>query len=245
MFDSHFCKTLKELSHSGIAIVENVYTEKEVEEIIQLIDSKGIGEQFGVRAFLSVYPDIAQKVFTQKLIALVKTISPTCNKSIKSIYFNKPQNANWVVNWHQDLTINLTDKKETPNFKNWRVLADRTVVQPSTEMLENIFTIRIHLDDCTAQNGALRVIEKSHNRGVVDTRQWQKKKNEQERICEVKKGGVLLMKPLTLHSSKRTENEQNRRVIHIEFTDSKLPDGLQWKEKMELIKHTQSQLNQN
>ena len=42
------------------------------------------------------------------------------------------------------------------------------------------------------------------------------------------------MKPMILHSSKRVENEMNRRVIHIEFTDKELPNGLKWKEKINL-----------
>ena len=41
------------------------------------------------------------------------------------------------------------------------------------------------------------------------------------------------MKPLILHASKRTENQMNRRVIHIEFTDKEIPQALNWKEKIE------------
>ena len=57
-------------------------------------------------------------------------------------------------------------------------------------------------------------------------KEWLKNKEGVERICEVNKGGILIMKPLILHSSKRTENQKNRRVIHIEFTDKELPIGL-------------------
>ena len=42
------------------------------------------------------------------------------------------------------------------------------------------------------------------------------------------------MKPLILHASKRTENEMNRRVIHIELSNSKLPNGLEWNENIEI-----------
>lgn len=100
-------------------------------------------------------------------------------------------------------------------------------------MLESIFTIRIHLDDCTKENGALRLIEGSHKKGVIQISDWIVNKEGTETICEVNKGGVLIMKPLTLHASRRSENEQNRRVIHIEFTDQELPDGLGWKELIE------------
>jgi ectoine hydroxylase-related dioxygenase (phytanoyl-CoA dioxygenase family) len=47
---------------------------------------------------------------------------------------------------------------------------------------------------------------------------------------EVKKGGILMMKPLIFHSSKRTENAASRRAIHIEFSSKELPKPLIWHE---------------
>lgn len=135
------------------------------------------------------------------------------------------------------MTINLKEKREALGFKNWRTTSERTVVQPTRAILENIFTIRIHLDDCKKENGALRVIEDSHKNGVITIKDWIVQKEGIERICEVGKGGILIMKPLILHASKRTENQKNRRVIHIEFSDVKLPSELEWKEKIELDKH--------
>ena len=221
------------LEKYGFQIIDNVFSIKEVDDILTLINSSSIKNEFGVREFLLDNPEIFKKVFTRKLIAIIKNISPNCNKLIKSIYFDKPPNANWVVNWHQDLTINLIDKKEIPNFRNWRVQSERTIVQPDRAFLESIFTIRIHLDDCTETNGALRIIEASHQLGVVKMKDWIKQKEGVEKICEVQKGGILIMKPLTLHSSRRSENQRNRRIIHLEFTDKELPDGLNWKEKIE------------
>jgi ectoine hydroxylase-related dioxygenase (phytanoyl-CoA dioxygenase family) len=86
------------------------------------------------------------------------------------------------------------------------------------------------LDHCTSENGALKVIEKSHKHGVIAIEEWKQDKPGTERICEVPLGGIQLMKPLTLHSSYRTENNQHRRVIHLEFTDQELPEGLEWNE---------------
>lgn len=224
------------LTQKGFEIIENVYSKVELNDIIQLIESKEIGGKFGVREFLVDNPDIADKIFTKKLLSIIKSISPNRNKSIKSIYFDKPPNANWIVNWHQDLTINLTNRREVTGFKNWRTNQVHTVVQPSRKILERIFTIRVHLDDCTKENGALGVIENSHKNGIIEVKDWISHKTGIEKICEVKAGGTLMMKPLILHSSRRTENQKNRRVIHIEFTDSELPNGLRWKEKMTLFK---------
>ena len=227
----HMMKT--ELENIGFTTVESIYSEREIEEILKILNEKEISGQFGVREFLFKNPEIRSKIFNKRLKEIVKQISPKCTNSIKSIYFDKPPNSNWIVNWHQDLTINLSYRKEVDQYKNWRETKERTVVQPNRELLENIFTIRIHLDKCTKQNGALRVIEESHLKGTIDTTEWIKTKVGKETICEVGKGGILIMKPLLLHSSRRTENDLNRRVIHIEFTDQKLPNGLKWKERVE------------
>jgi L-ribulose-5-phosphate 3-epimerase UlaE len=224
---------METLERQGYQIIEEVYTTKEVDQLIELINEKDLNNEFGLREFLSDNLDIAKLVFNERLIRIIKGISPNCDKSIKSIYFDKPPTANWIVNWHQDLTINLEGgKQEIEEYINWRTKPERTTVQPNLELLESIFTIRIHLDDCNERNGALRVIEQSHKNGVIEIKQWNETKEGEEHICEIGKGGVLLMKPLTLHSSRRTGNNKSRRVIHIEFTEKELPEKLKWKEQI-------------
>jgi len=223
-----------QLDEKGFQIVEGIYSEQEVQQLLHLLNQANIEQQFGIREFLIKYPTLQKAVFNKALLNLIKKIAPNCTKAIKSIYFDKPPNANWIVNWHQDLTINLVAKSDVPNFINWRVKAERTIVQPNIELLNDIFTIRIHLDDCNQSNGALRVIEGSHKNGVIDIKNWVETKEGIEHICEIDKGGVLLMKPLTLHTSRRTENEMPRRVIHIEFCTKELPMNLAWREAIPL-----------
>jgi hypothetical protein len=49
--------------------------------------------------------------------------------------------------------------------------------------------------------------------------------------CAVGAGGVLVMRPLLLHASAPAEKPAHRRVIHLEFASSNLPDGLAWFER--------------
>ena len=64
----------------------------------------------------------------------------------KSIYFDKPEKSNWFVAYHQDLTISVDKKVETENFENWTIKQNQFAVQPPKEILEQNFTIRIHID---------------------------------------------------------------------------------------------------
>lgn len=154
--------------------------------------------------------------------------------TVKSIYFDKPEKSNWYVAYHQDLTISVDKKAELKNFGPWTSKQNQFAVQPPLDILENIFTIRIHLDDTDENNGALKVVPTSHAKGIYrpETINWNV---ETENICSVGKGGIMVMKPLLLHSSIRTTNGKKRRVIHIEFSDKELPNELSWSEKLEII----------
>lgn len=226
----------KELNKLGFEIIEHVYSAREINTIISVIENQYLENKFGIREFLLNQPILHEIIFNEKLIQVIKSISSSCNKIIKSVYFDKPPSANWIVNWHQELTINLVERKEINGYKNWRVTKNRVIVRSPREFLEKIFTIRIHLDDCMEENGALRIIEGSHKEGVIEIKDWMKDKKGTEKVCEVKAGGIIIMKPLILHSSRRTENMKNRRVIHVEFTDEELPNVLSWKEMMKINK---------
>ncbi len=79
----------------------------------------------------------------------------------------------------------------------------------------------------------LKVVPGSHQKGWYrpETIDWS---NETEVSCVVPRGGVMIMKPLLLHSSGRTTNNKKRRVVHIEFSATELPQDLQWSERMDL-----------
>ncbi len=142
----------------------------------------------------------------------------------KSIYFDKPEASNWFVAYHQDLTISVNQRASIEGFDFWTVKQGQFAVQPPLDMLQDNFTVRIHLDDTDEHNGALNVIPQSHRKGIYrpETIDWEK---ETEVSCAVGQGGVMITKPLLLHSSGRTTNHRKRRVIHIEFSNRELPAG--------------------
>ncbi|MDB4918635.1 phytanoyl-CoA dioxygenase family protein [Mucilaginibacter sp.] len=148
---------------------------------------------------------------------------------VKSIYFDKPEKSNWFVAWHQDLTISVDRKIELLGYGSWTIKLNQFAVQPPIEILQDNFTIRIHLDDTDAGNGALKVIPGSHLKNIcrVDSLDWE---NETETTCKVNAGGVMIMRPLLLHASNRTTVNKKRRVVHIEFSKTELPVPICWAE---------------
>jgi len=221
------------LTEDGFAIQDTLFSKAAIEELIAIIDhSKKTDNNFAIRQFFESVPVAKKVIFNQVLPSFFTQNFDTNYFLIKAIYFDKPPTANWIVPWHQDLTIVTNQKTKQGGYTKWRLKNGVHYVHPPIEILENIITIRIHLDDCTKANGALKVIPRSHLNGIGKKLDFTQEKPV---ICEVKRGGVLLMKPLLFHASKRTTNNLNRRVIHLEFANKELVPPLTYRERIEFM----------
>lgn len=226
------------LNSNGFTSISNIYSPAEADEITALIDKANTSNDtfrkskdlFAIRQFIKEVPDSAPLIFNDNFKQVIQQVLGEGFFVVKSIYFDKPHSSNWYVSYHQDLTISVTKKIELVGYESWTIKQGQFAVKPPLEILENIFTIRIHLDDTDENNGALKVIPASHLKGVYrpETIDWTKEKEE---VCSIPKGGIMLMKPLLLHSSSRTTNNKKRRVIHVEFSKDSLPNGLEWAEQ--------------
>ncbi|PZU84958.1 MAG: phytanoyl-CoA dioxygenase [Chryseobacterium sp.] len=228
-----------EISEKGFTIINNIFFEKEINQIINIIESIDTSKEtvrksedlFAIRQFLKEVPESHQFIFNDNIKKIINEIFGNDYFAVKSIYFDKPEKSNWYVSYHQDLTISVDKKVDLEGFGPWTTKQNQFAVQPPIDYLKNIFTIRIHLDDTDENNGALKVVPNSHSKEIYrpETIDWN---IETEEICSVNKGGVMIMKPLILHGSNRTVNNKKRRVIHIEFSNLELPNVLNWSERM-------------
>jgi ectoine hydroxylase-related dioxygenase (phytanoyl-CoA dioxygenase family) len=103
------------------------------------------------------------------------------------------------------------------------------------DFLKDTVTIRIHLDDTDETNGALKVIPGSHNKKLSNEEVSLITQNSIPYICDVEACGILIMKPLLLHSSSKATSQKHRRVIHLEFNTKNLPNSLEWAERIEIL----------
>jgi len=234
-------KHIAEINSKGFTIINDIYSENEIGKLISLIENstenktknatfRKSQDLFAIRQFHKEIPETLPYIFNENLKGIVESNFGKGYFITKSIYFDKPEKSNWFVAYHQDLTISVNKKTETANFENWTVKQNQFAVQPPKEILEDNFTIRIHLDKTTKDNGALKVINNSHSKGILRIENMDFEK-EKETMCEVEKGGIMIMKPLLFHASNKTTNNERRRVIHIELSKQQLPEDLEWSEK--------------
>lgn len=235
----------EKIKSNGFLIINFFYNKSEVDKLTSIIEGtidknnqnitfRKSDDLFAIRQFHKEIPQALEVIFNQKMKDFIKLNFGSDFFITKSIYFDKPEASNWFVAYHQDLTISVNKKVLLENYKNWTVKQNQFAVQPPKGILENNFTIRIHLDDTSLENGALKVINKSHLNGIVRTVNIE---NQVETICEVDKGGIMIMKPLLFHASNKTTNNKRRRVIHLEFSNQNLAQDLQWAEKLEWKKN--------
>lgn len=234
-------KNIAEINSKGFTIINDIYSENEIGKLISLIENstenktknatfRKSQDLFAIRQFHKEIPETLPYIFNENLKGIVESNFGKGYFITKSIYFDKPEKSNWFVAYHQDLTISVNKKTETANFENWTVKQNQFAVQPPKEILEDNFTIRIHLDKTTKDNGALKVINNSHSKGILRIENMDFEK-EKETMCEVERGGIMIMKPLLFHASNKTTNNERRRVIHIELSKQQLPEDLEWSEK--------------
>lgn len=217
------------LQENGFSIVEEVFKEEEINRIIEFIEQNRF--EFSERQLLNRFPELQEIIFQSKRFR--ELYSTICDKNYflsKAIYFNKPMKSNWFVSYHQDLSISVKKKIEYEGYNSWTNKKGQLGVIPPIIVLENLITFRIHLDDTDATNGCLKVISKSHKKGIIRVDGFfEASKYGVEIDCNIDKGGIMLMKPLLLHSSQKSVSENDRRVIHLEFCNQEIP--MQWLEK--------------
>lgn len=186
----------------------------------------------GLRNVLRASSRAATVASSDKFISAVSDLIGGKAFPVRAILFDKTDGANWGVPWHQDLAIAVAERIDTSGFGPWSVKEGIVHVQPPHHILANMITVRLHLDDCAADNGALRVLPGSHTEGELSAEAMADWAAGQEPVtCEIPKGGALLMRPLLLHASSPAKNPSHRRVLHVDYAAIDLPNGLKWSER--------------
>ncbi|MBX9940268.1 MAG: phytanoyl-CoA dioxygenase family protein [Candidatus Obscuribacterales bacterium] len=151
-------------------------------------------------------------------------------KAVRAIFFDKNPERNWYVTWHQDLTIALKRKVETPGYSAWSMKDDIVHVQPPVAVLEEMVALRLHFDDCDNDNGPLKIICGSHKLGRLEKDSYSLNgvAGNAEKVLTAAAGQIIAMKPLVVHASSKSVKPLHRRVLHVEYAACSLPSPLEF-----------------
>jgi ectoine hydroxylase-related dioxygenase (phytanoyl-CoA dioxygenase family) len=233
LFDpKEYCARIHEL---GFAIVTQVLEDSELDTIISDLSQSSQGQSsrhgktYAVRNLLASSQAVAYLAQSEDIRALVQAVLESEPFPVRAILFDKVPEANWPVAWHQDQFIPADQRLDVPGFTSWSIKKGVPHVRPPVTVLERMLTLRIHLDDCSADNGALKVVPGSHKLGLLTEERIRDMVAASDvTVCAATRGSVLAMRPLLLHASGSAVSPFHRRVIHLEYAADRLPGGLKW-----------------
>jgi ectoine hydroxylase-related dioxygenase (phytanoyl-CoA dioxygenase family) len=218
---------VSKVEENGFAVVPSCLNEQTVEALRSHVGDSAYAQR-NLLSLLAIR-ELARSAPVREIVGTV--LGPKCF-AVRGILFNKTEQSNWKVVWHQDLTIAVSERRDVEGFGPWTKKAGVVHVQPPAEIMNRILAIRLHLDESGPDNGPLRVIPASHKQGRLSVDQVASCPKTNAVTCIVPFGGVLLMRPLLLHASSACVVPKPRRVIHLEFAAEELPHGLEWHDRI-------------
>lgn len=229
--------SLEQIESDGFSILPSVFDQAKVAGLldeIQLAIERGsdgnikssLGETYAARNLATLNPELLDSWKCPELTDLLNTVLGPDVGLVRILYFDKHPNRTWSLPWHKDMTVAVKDNNiPSERFTKPTRKSGVDHVEASTEQLQEMLTLRIHLDEVTDENGPLEVARGSHLNGKSPDQS-----NEQVTIHSAA-GDVLAMRPLLSHASgSSTEGTtRHRRILHLEFASNPdLPDGFEW-----------------
>ena len=150
-------------------------------------------------------------------------------RPVRAVLFDKSPAANWRVAWHQDRTIAVRERVETPGFGPWSTKDGLTHVAPPIDVLARMITLRLHLDEVDGSNAPLRMAVGSHRLGHVPAGDVATEaRRAEQRPSLARPGDVWAYRTPILHASDRATGNRRRRVLQVDYADFDLPGSLEW-----------------
>jgi ectoine hydroxylase-related dioxygenase (phytanoyl-CoA dioxygenase family) len=174
----------------------------------------------GIRHMLRC-PDVASLARRPRLLEMATAALGKPARPFGATLFDKSPQANWLVVWHQDTALPLSERRDVPGWGPWSVKSGVIYAHAPATALTRVVALRVHLDDSTLLNGPLRLLPGSHRQGVLGDEEIAELVRTTTPVdCLAQRGSVVLMRPLVVHASSKQLAPAPRRVIHIEYTDA-------------------------
>jgi ectoine hydroxylase-related dioxygenase (phytanoyl-CoA dioxygenase family) len=216
------------VANDGFAIIPGVVSECEIADLRAVLDRSELRRsRAGMRHALR-NAGVAALARDSRLIAMAQEVLGTAALPFRATLFDKSRTSNWLVVWHQDTALPLREKREVPGWGPWSIKDGVNYAHAPASVLEQVLALRLHLDDSMAENGPLRVLPGTHSLGVLSDEALHDLSTKTVAIdCTVPRGGILVLRPLVVHSSSKSQSNVPRRVLHMEYATSLvLHDGL-------------------
>jgi hypothetical protein len=139
----------------------------------------------------------------------------------RATLFDKSPTSNWLVAWHQDKALPLRTRADTAGWGPWSVKDGVSYANAPAAVLGRVVALRLSLDDSGEDNGPLRVLPGTESLGVLTDAEIANLAQTIAPVdCCVDAGGIVVMRPLIVHSSSKAVSDRPRRVLHLEYAST-------------------------
>ncbi|MGJ3628858.1 phytanoyl-CoA dioxygenase family protein [Sphingomonas sp. MMS24-JH45] len=101
----------------------------------------------------------------------IASIASSCFGSpawpVRAVLFDKSPDNNWALGWHQDRTVAVRERRAVAGYGTWSVKQGIQHVEPPFAVIENMATLRLHLNSVPENNAPLLVAPGSHRLGRI------------------------------------------------------------------------------
>jgi ectoine hydroxylase-related dioxygenase (phytanoyl-CoA dioxygenase family) len=218
---------MRSIKEDGYAIIPDVLPAQDVDRLLDdLRPANAPRSRAGSRHALR-HAAVRVLAKSTRLIDLAREVLGREALPFRATLFDKSQNANWLVVWHQDTALPLRERRDHPAWGPWSLKDGVIYAHAPATALSRVLALRVHLDDSLVENGPLRVLPGTHTRGVLGDDEIHECAERISPVeCLVGKGGIVAMRPLIIHASSKSRSDVPRRVLHIEYAESQeIADG--------------------
>ena len=213
--------TAYQTTKPGFQIFESVLSVEECEALLYgLSNAPLVKGRAGARHLMGV-TEVSRIAHDPRLVDIARRELRAEPCPFRATLFEKSGKANWLVVWHQDTALPLRTRFDAPGWGPWSEKTGVAYAHAPAWALSRVVALRIHLDASASGNGPLRVFPQSHLLGLLTDEQISSVVKGHGFVdCILPKGGILMMRPLIIHSSSKARTDAPRRVLHIEYADS-------------------------
>ena len=203
---------------TGHSILQEVFARREMVRVADALEGAPISRtKAGARHVLGV-PVVRELAGDPRLLEIAASFVGATPVPFRATLFDKSPASNWLVVWHQDTALPLRRRVSDASWGPWSMKAGVLYAHAPASALATVIAVRVHLDDSTTANGPLRVLPGTHLQGVLSNEQIERLARKATPVdCVAPSGGVIAMRPLTIHASSKASDGNPRRVLHIEY----------------------------
>nr|WP_245858281.1 phytanoyl-CoA dioxygenase family protein [Sphingomonas guangdongensis] len=150
-------------------------------------------------------------------------------RPVRAVLFDKTPGLNWSLDWHQDRTIVVRERRDVPGFGPWTTKRGLQHVAPPMSVLAGMATLRLHLDDVPEDNAPLLIAPGSHRMGrIAEPDVPAVAARCGTYACLATAGDLWAYATPILHASAASVGDCRRRVLQVDYAAADLTGGLEW-----------------